>query len=180
MVPNTPNSRARWVPTGLWLLPRLVVLTVLVALACGPVQGQTDESTGGLKFGAITIDPAQPSADTLCKLMIEVRNTGTETASAFDLRVLINGKSVKVYETQLLYEPIAAGETRVLRLHNFWTTETNRPAVDGKLEIEITLEGAKWMKIENKTEEGRQVEEWTPSGDVPGLPVSVRLSQKLG
>jgi hypothetical protein len=162
-----------------WRLPAYRLLVAMALLVAGPILGQADDAPV-VTLGEITIEPAQPSADTLCKLTVEVRNASDKTVSALDFKVDINGKSVKIYETQLLYEPIEPGETRALRLHNFWTTETHRPAVDGKLELEVTLEAAQWMQIENKTEDGREIEEWTPLGEVPGLPLSVQLSKKLG
>ena len=61
------------------------------------------------------------------------------------------------------------GKTATVRLYNFWTTETGRTApADGKYRVEVTLTAARWYEI--ATKDG--VEEWTPQGPVPGLPVT--------
>ena len=140
----------------------------LALLGSAPIFAQ--EEPPQLSIEAIVVEPSSPGPDTLCRLTVKLANGGEQTASQLGFSVRLNGQDLGVYSNQLFMFPLLAGESGELPLFNFWTTETSRqmPA-DAKLRVEVTLEEAVWMKIEDD-EEG--VEVWTPLGDVSGLPVS--------
>lgn len=155
--------------------PRLAPLVLLAAL---PVVGQEAEvpAPPPVTVESVRIEPARPAADTLCKLFVEIANTGDEIATQLGFEVRLNGQPIDVYETQLYMFPVPAGETKELQLFNFWTTETGRPApANGKLEVEVELLEARWVEISDQ--EG--VEVWDPIGPVPGLPSSAKLELEL-
>ena len=125
-----------------------------------------------LVLAAIKVTPANPGADTLCQLRVEVSNQGERIASQLAFTVKVNGQELPVYRNQLFMQRLDPGKTSTVRLYNFWTTETSRPApADGKSRVEVTLREAKWYEI--ATKDG--VEEWTPLQPVPGLPVTATL-----
>lgn len=120
----------------------------------------------------ISVEPASPGPDTLCKLTVKLVNNGERTASQLDFKVTINGQELPVYGNQLFMFPVPAGEAVDIPLYNFWSTETSRPApTDGKLNLEVTLAAAQWMEIKVEAD----VEIWQPLGPVEGLPVSTTL-----
>ena len=83
---------------------------------------------------------------------------------------------VGVYENLLFVQEIAPQSSTTVDLFNFWSTESDRPLpTNGELTIEVLLLEAQWAEIE--IEKG--VEIWTPTGTVPGLPVSSRLILQL-
>lgn len=124
----------------------------------------------------ISVEPARPGPDTLCKLRVTLRNAGKEIASQLDFRVSINGQELAVYRNQLFMFPVEPGQTAEIKLYNFWSTETSRPMPqDGKLKIELTLVGAQWMKIRTEDE----VEVWEPLGPVENLPSASELTVEM-
>jgi hypothetical protein len=126
---------------------------------------------------SIQVEPASPAADTLCRLTVTLRNTGDRPASALELAVKLNGRELPAYKDRLFLSPVPPGAAREIRLFNFWSTETGRPApADGRLTLEVTLARASWMRRE--TQDGAEV--WTPLGPVAGLPAAMSLSLKLG
>lgn len=111
-----------------------------------------------------------PGPESLVRLTVEIANRGEEIASALVFTVTVAGQPLPVYEKQVFLKAIPPGGTTELRLYNFWTGETGRPApADGKLPVEVTLTEARWMDI-STDDEG--VEVWKPLGEVEGLPAS--------
>jgi hypothetical protein len=150
------------------LLP-LAVLLILVLAAAGLPAQQGDKAPPPLSIEAVKVEPASPAPDTLCRLSVTVRNAGTRRASAFEIAVRINGQELPAYKSRLYLQPIEPGATGEIRLFNFWSSETGRPAPqDGKLAVEVTLTRAAW--VEKETKDGAEI--WTPAGAVEGLPVS--------
>lgn len=136
----------------------------------------TAQEPSSITVEAITVEPASPGPDTLCKLTVKLANGGDRTASQLDFKVKINDQELPVYKNQLFMFPLPAGETVEIPLYNFWSTETSRPPPsDGKLGIEVTLAAAQWTEI--KTEDG--VEVWRPLGSVEGLPISKTLALSM-
>jgi hypothetical protein len=89
-------------------------------------------------------------------------------ASQLAFRVRVNGADLPAYRNRRFMAKLPPGETRELRLYDFWTSETARPAAaDGGVTVEVSLAGATWYTIER--DGGREV--WTPIGAVAGLPV---------
>lgn len=110
-----------------------------------------------------------PGPETLVRLTVSIANRGEEIASALVFQVTVADQELPVYRDQVFLKAIPPGETTELRLYNFWTGETGRPApADGKLPVEVTLTEARWTEVVD--EEG--VEVWKPLGPVEGLPVS--------
>jgi hypothetical protein len=153
-----------------------------LALAATLAAQEPAPTPGKLTLTSVDVQPAQPGADTLCKLTVKVRNDGDREASQLGFAVKLNGQDLTVYGNQLFMYPVPAGGELEIPLYNFWTTETSRPTMptDGKYRVEVSLLEAQWMDIHTVTESveraGKTVEEevevWTPLGPVEGLPVS--------
>lgn len=152
-------------------------------------QPQPGPGASPLRIEQVSISPARPGSDTLCQLVVQLRNGGEKPMYAFAVDVKLNGVALPVYERQLFLQAVPAGEAAELRLFNFWTTETGRPRpADGRLVVEVTLREALWLDITTETpaEEGQggkppePVEVWTPAGAVPGLPVRAAVTLELG
>jgi hypothetical protein len=130
-----------------------------------------------LTLEAVKVDPATPRPDTLCHLTVTLKNAGPQRASSLEFTVRINGQELPAYKKRLFLTPVEPGATRELRLLNFWSTETGRPApANGKLNVEVTLTRASW--VQKASREGAEV--WTPAGEVPGLPVSKGVTLTMG
>ncbi len=150
------------------LLSGLVPGALLPAYAEAPKPALTIE--------AVKVEPAAPRVDTLCHLTITLKNAGAQTASGLEFVVKVNGKPLSAYDKRLYLTPVEPGATRELRLFNFWSTETGRPApADGRLDVEVTLAHAAWTL--KTIRDGAEV--WTPAGEVPGLPVSRNVTLKM-
>jgi CARDB len=151
------------------LLPLAALLILVLAAAGLPAQQQGEKPAPPLSIEAVKVEPASPAPDTLCRLSVTVRNAGTRRASAFEIAVRINGQELPAYKSRLYLQPIEPGATGEIRLFNFWSSETGRPAPqDGKLAVEVTLTRAAW--VEKETKDGTEI--WTPAGAVEGLPVA--------
>jgi len=145
-------------------LPCLLLLLVPLLGAAG-----AETAKPALSIESVKVEPASPRPDTLCRLSITLKNAGEQRASALEMTVKINGRELPVYKKRLYLTAVEPGATREVRLLNFWSTETGRPApADGKLEVEVTLSRASWMQ--KTTRDGAEV--WTLKGDAPGLPVT--------
>ena len=152
-----------------------LAITTLAGL-CGfalasiaPAQEANGETEPQLAITAVQVEPVLPAVDTLCRLRVEIENTGDRSASQLGFTVTINGQKLPVYENHLFMLPLPPGAKREVPLYNFWSTETSRPKPPGgKLEIEVLLREARWFEISRAEE----TETWTPLGDVPGLPVT--------
>ncbi len=158
---------------NLLLVLLLLLAPTVAAAAAAAAAADTAEPKPGLTVEAIRIEPAAPGPDTLCKLSVTLRSTGTKTASALGFKVTVDGKELAVYRNELVYKPVEPGATAEIRLHNFWSSETGRPfPAGGKMNVEVTLTEARWMDV--KTENGAEV--WTPIGPVEGLPKSKTIA----
>ena len=173
--------------------PTILTLALVSTIAClalvpGAAAAQEEapaaESESPLAIEEVEVvaagdDPGRPIAvDTLCKLTVTIRNDGEEIASQLAFRVEVNGHELPVYRNQLFMERLDPGESREVRLYNFWTTETGRPAPDdGTLRVEVSLTEAKWYEI-TVEEDGTEV--WTPGEEISGLPVSASASLPMG
>jgi hypothetical protein len=150
----------------------LVVLAATSALAATGASG--GEGGALLALEAAVVRPITAAPDTLCHLEARIRNGGMEIASNFAFGLKLDGQEVGAYRDHLFMDPIAPGETRVLPLLSFWTNETARPLpASGTIRVELTLEGARWMKQE-KDAQGVRV--WTDLGAVEGLPQTASAS----
>jgi hypothetical protein len=157
-----------------YLLRWLLVLPAALALAVAPAASQEKKSV--LTLEAVRVEPASPGPDTLCRLSVTLRNRGEHPASALELAVKVNGRDLPAYKDRLYLQAIQPGADREIRLFNFWSTETGRPAPkDGTLTVEVTLARASWMRREM----GDGAEVWSPLGAVHGLPATKSVSLKL-
>jgi hypothetical protein len=153
----------------LWLL-------VLLAAAAA-VPGLAQEKKPALTLESVQVEPAAPGPDTLCHLRVTLRNAGERPASELEFVVKLNGRELPAYKNRLYLKAVDPGAAREIRLFNFWSTETGRPApADGKLALEVTLARAAWMHKETK--DGAEV--WSAAGPVEGLPVSKTVVLKMG
>ncbi len=129
-----------------------------------------------LALEGLTVEPAKPGPETLCRLRVKIVNHGEKFASAFAFTVEVAGHELPVYRNQVFVKPVPAGQTVELALYNFWTSETGRPApADGKLPVKVTLREARWA--ERSEEDG--VEVWKLEDPVPGLPIETSLTVPL-
>lgn len=140
-------------------------------------EGATPEAAPVLTLEALEITPEAPAADTLCRLTVRVKNAGDKPASSLVFSVSVGGRPLPVYGNQVFMQALPPGETTAVRLYNFWTTETGRPApADGKLAVEVTLEEARWLEV---TKDADGVEVWQSLDPVPGLPVRQTVTLTL-
>ena len=80
---------------------------------------------------------------------------------------------IAVYRHLLYFQTVPAGATVELRLYNFWSTETSRPApADGQLRVRVGLVGARWVDV---VKDAQGTETSTPAGPVAGLPIESSL-----
>jgi len=151
----------------------LVVLGLAFWAGAAPAQEEAAEAKQTLAIEAITLEPAAPAVDTLCRLRVKVRNTGGETVSALFFRVAINGQDLEVYKNQIFMDRLDAETQTEVALYNFWTTETRRPPpADGKLKVTVELREAQLLEV---TTEDDGTEVWTLGDAVGGLPASKEL-----
>ncbi len=180
--PGAPDGGSRLSrPLGLLSMLGRLGLLALLALGSGPLpalaqDGTPAESQPTLKIAEVRVEPANPAADTLCRLTVALENTDERIASQLGFTITINGQELPVYRNHLFMFRADPGGTSELPLYNFWSTETSRPMPEsGKLEIEVSLREARWMTIE--TIDG--TETWTPIGDVEGLPVARSVTLEM-
>lgn len=159
-------------------LPLLALALSLAGARPAPAQESEGEpAPPPLTLAAVEVEPAAPTADTLCRLRVKIANAGDKPASSLAFQVSVAGHTLPVYANQLFMQALPPGETTEVRLYNFWVSETGRPAPAGdKLQVEVTLTEARWLKI-STDEEG--VEVWQPLEAVPGLPVSSSVTLPL-
>ena len=151
----------------------IAVLATSLLTASARAEEAPKPPSSPLTLGAVTVTPATPGADTLCELRVEVANNGDRVASQLAFAVKVNGQELPVYRNQLFMQRLDPGKTTTVRLYNFWTTESTRPAPkDGRYRIEVTLREAKWYEI--ATKDG--VEDWTPLSAVAGLPLTATVT----
>lgn len=155
-----------------------VAFVAFLSVAIGALSSQEEAvKTPQITVEAISVEPSSPAVDTLCRLEVTVKNHGSEIASQLDFKVKINGQALPVYRNQLFMFPLEPGKSSDIKLYNFWSTETSRPAPeDGKLTVEVALVAAQWTKVSMEDD----VEVWQPLGAVGGLPhaASVTLEMK--
>ena len=179
---------ARRAGVGLALL--LLALVWASGVPAAPAAAQDPEPSEGAVAApaaeespapAVTVErvvatPTRPGREVLCTLTVSLRNRGEETVSAFAFDVEVGGRALPVYRDQVFLQGIPPGETAEVRLYNFWSGETGRPApAEGDLPVAVTLREAQWMKVSD--EEG--VEVWTPVGAVEGLPATATTTVAL-
>ncbi len=146
-----------------WLMPPCLLAGLLLVASSVSAQQLTVES--------VDVDPSAPGAKTLCRLSVVIKNTSEKPASALGFQVRLNGQALPVYDDQLFYQLLPAGQSSEVALFNFWVSETGRPApATGKLVVEVELVEAQWFDVTTKTTEGVEEEVWDPVGKVTELP----------
>jgi hypothetical protein len=149
---------------------------LLAALLLSPALAQEKPAPPAVTIEAVKVEPAAPGPDTLCRLSVSLKNSGDRTVSAFEIAVKVNGQEIPSSKGRLYLQPVEPGQTGMIRLPNFWSTEAGRPAPrDGRLAVEIVLVGASWT--EREARDGAEV--WRPLGPVPGLPIAKTLTLTL-
>ena len=165
------SIRRRLQISGVLGLLLLLSLT-LSSLVPSASAEEPPQPTPLLTVSAVRIEPNQLKPDQLCKLHVQLTNSGKQIASQLGFTVKINDQVLGVYGNQLFMYPIEPNATADFRLYNFWTSETSRPfPADGKMTIEVILNEAQWMQREIKDKETT----WQPLGEVEHLPQSGRL-----
>lgn len=154
------------------LLPTRAALFLLAFFtAVSAVLAQ--DAKPALTLESVKIEPAAPGPDTLCKLTVTLRNTGSQPASALEFTVKVGGQDMAAYKGRTFLKPVEPGATREIALFKFWSTEPSRPApADGMLAVDVTLAKASWMTRETKD----GAEAWTLASPVEGLPATKSVS----
>ena len=143
-----------------------LLFAVLLGVA---LAARAEAPKPALTLEAVKVEPAAPRPDALCHLTVTVKSSGAQVASSLEFVVKVNGQELAAYKKRLYLTPVEPGATREVRLFNFWSTETGRPApANGKLSVEVTLARASWVRKASR--DGAEV--WTPAGEVQGLPAS--------
>lgn len=117
------------------------------------------------------------AVDTLYQLRVVIRNDDRGPLSGFHFVVEVEGVGLPVYVNQTFMALAPAGAATELRLYNFWSTETGRPAPkDGKLTLVVTLDETYRVTLGTEAD-GTEV--WTLGEQVAGLPQSIRVELPL-
>ena len=160
------------------LLSRRAAAALLAASLVASLATAQEPAPPPLAIEEIVIEPAAPTATTLCRLRLKLKNSGSEPASMLRFKVTVAG-----HELPRLPQPDVPAAARCrtghrgLKLYNFWASETGRPApADGKMAVEVTLTEAKWMKV---GPDASGVETWEPLGSVPCLPLAKSVTVTL-
>ncbi len=155
----------------------LLALVIVASWVAAPSAAQAPPPAAGLAIEEVVIEPAAPTATTLCRLRVKLKNDGDKPASMLRFKVTVAGHELPVYRNQMFLQPLAAGKVTELKLYNFWASETGRPAPpDGKMTVEVTLAEAPWMKV---GPDASGVETWEPVGPVAGLPLAKSVTVAL-
>ena len=148
---------------------RIACLVICLALRLATAAVPAEAPRPPLTLEGVKVEPAAPRPDTLCHLTVTLKNAGAQAASSLEFVVKVNGQELAAYQKRLYLVPVAPGATRELRLFNFWSTETGRPApADRRLKVEVTLARASWAR--KAARDGAEV--WTATGEIPGLPLT--------
>jgi hypothetical protein len=149
-------------------LPAAALALAALLAGSGPsIAAEEKPPAPQVTIESIAVTPPQPGPDTLCQLRVTLRNHGAKPASELAFEVHINGTELPVYRRHLFMQRLDPGAATELRLFNFWSSETARPApADGRYTVEVALIAARWYDI---TREGED-EVWTPGEAIGGLP----------
>jgi hypothetical protein len=175
--PHSPRALASRALASRALASRLAApaLATLLALLATAATGQDaapaarDERAAApqVTVDRVVVTPPTPGPDTLCELRVTLRNQGKQPASELLFAVEVNDAELPVYRRHLFMQRLDPGASTEVRLFNFWSSETARPApADGRYRVEVALLEARWYDI---TQQGED-EVWTPTGTVAGLP----------
>jgi hypothetical protein len=170
--PDRPLASRR--PLGACLL---LLAAALPAAWAGRAGAAETPPAPAVTIEKVTVSPPQPGPDTLCQLHVTLRNAGDKPASELAFTVKVNGRELPVYEQHLFMMRLDPGKSTDLRLFNFWSSESGRPApADGKYVVEVSLDAARWYTIEQQGKE----EVWTPVEPVAALPSRVAVTAGKG
>jgi len=157
---------------------KLLGVPIIAALSIAtPVSAQEEEavapSPSPLGISSVSVTPASPAVDTLCQLRLTIKNAGDRIVSQLAFRVTVEGHELPVYRNQIFMERLEPGAETEVRLYNFWSTETGRPApTDDAFDVTVELTEAHWYTIEDQED----AEVWTPLDPVGGLPIASSVS----
>jgi hypothetical protein len=126
----------------------LLLLFGLVGAHVGGLQ-QTAASAPEVRFPLriVTIDvqPTNPGPETLCRLRVTLRNSGSGTVADVKFEVKVNGHRLVTYLNHAWYVALASGKDLDLQLFNFWSSESGRVfPKDGRLTVEVRIAEAHW------------------------------------
>jgi|CXWL01.1.fsa_nt_gi hypothetical protein len=152
--------------------------TLLSALLLATAGAGAEPPPSPLALEAVLVTPESPAADTLCRLTVKVSNRSDRPVTALAFTVSLGDHELPVYRNQIYLQAFPPGTTTELRLYNFWTSETGRPAPgSGVLPVKVTLREAKYVTV-TKAENGDET--WQLGEAVGGLPVVVEKVLRLG
>jgi hypothetical protein len=101
----------------------LLAVAVLASAGSAAAQEATAPSSASapaprLRVEEVVVTPADPAADTLCKLTVKLHNAGEQTASLLAFEVAVGGQRLPVYDTELFALPVEPGATTEVPLSN--------------------------------------------------------------
>lgn len=140
------------------------LVAILLAATAPPVRVEPSP----VVVDTVTVSPAAVRGETLCQLVVGLRNAADFDLSAFRFRVVVEGHALPAYERRVFVETLPAGERREIRLYNFWSAESGRPApTDAALDVEVELVEARRL---GRSREASGEEVWKLGDAVAGLP----------
>ncbi len=128
-----------------------------------PAATAQTQDTPPIQVEKVEVTPKNAGAETLCQLWVTIRNNGSHYASAFEFEVQVASHQLPVYGNHSFLTAVAPGESKRLRLFNFWTNETGRPYPgSGSLEVSVSLQQASWWTLSEQNEQTT----WTFVSDI--------------
>lgn len=153
------------------------IATLVIATAVPAQEAKTVAASSLLQIISVSVTPTSPAVDTLCQLRLVIKNAGDRIVSQLAFSVTVEGHELPVYRNQIFMERVEPGAETEVRLYNFWSTETGRPApTDDTFDVAVELTEAHWYTIEDQED----AEVWTPLEPVGGLPVAFSVSLAVG
>jgi hypothetical protein len=146
---GTPLLRyARFMRTGQFMM--MLLLTTVLSIQIPALQttgvAQTARDNPPLQIVAVDIQPMQTAPDTLHRLKVRIRNSGSQPATDLTFQVTVSGQRIAVYLNHSFRPDLQPGKETDVPLYNFWSSETSRPfPKDGRLTIEVRLTSARWV-----------------------------------
>ena len=143
MEQRTSTIGCQWI----WTMSFLLVVTVVPAVAAA--------TSGAVTVSTVTVEPANPGPQTLCKLSVKLDNGTARPVTALVFRVRVNGQELAVYSNHVYMVQLDSEKMQTLHFYNFWSTESGRPApTDSFLTVEVTLVEARYANGKQETVAG--------------------------
>lgn len=138
----------------------------IVSLAFFAAQARA--ASPAVSIEAVSVAPQSPGPGVLCTLGVQLKNTGTHTATYFRFKVKIDGQDVAIYNVESFAVNVAPGTSETITLSGFWSPATAK----ANFTVELTLLEGQWADVKHEGNTSTT----TPIGAIEGLPVSATQS----